>query len=519
MSLSRSRASVAKRFQNFFSRSSARVRNNLGIVSGEGRNGVRLVRNKELDVYDAYYESTQYGRMPQWDESNRADGEFIPVRERQPRIIYNFGKVMVDRITSKLVGQAHFPDLKVEEDPDTDKFIDLIIQTSKFKQRAAKAIRLMCLSGSSFMRFNLIEGSLVMETYHSKFCYPTFKENGKLQAVTIKYVYEDQQDKDESGNYRKKWMRLDLGEETDIYYDNPPFNFEAEPVFKQVGANTHTLGFVQGHWFRTDEDKHTPDGPSIIGEVLDFIDELNYNLSQSSQAISYNQEPQLSIKGLDVDGIENLIRSSSKTWNLGRDGEAKFIETSMEGVKTAGDFRDKCRLGIQDVARVVLLDPDKMTAAAQSGKAMEVLHGPMVELINELRPSVEEGLIELATRMAIAVLVYRDRGLDTDIQVPDGYVPLSLTLMAAWPQIFPMTMEDLQKKAQVAQTLVSSNVYSREWATGWLAKDVGVENVEEELQKIAEQAPLDPFGSLDMMNSFREDPAQGSQPPAKDEGK
>lgn len=508
-----SRLSRLQSLGRYFSRSGARVRNNLGIIAGSDREGVRKVRNKELDLYDAYYESTQYSKMPAWDENGTRDGEFIPVRKRQPRIIYNFGKVLVDRVTSKLVGDAHFPDLKVEDDPDTDEFIELVVKTSKLKQRATQAIRLMCLSGSSFMRFMLVEGSLIMETYHSKYCYPKFKPNNKLESIKIMYVFEDQNERDGAGNYKKKWFRMDLDEQNDTTYDTPDYNMESEPEFKVVSVENHALGFVQGHWFRTDMDKHSPDGPSLIGDVLDFIDELNYNLSQSSQAVGYNQEPQLVLTGLDTDGIEKLIRSSTKTWALGKESDAKFVETSMEGVKTASEFRDKVRLGIQDVARVVLLDPDKLGVHAQSGKAMEVLHGPLVELINELRPMVEEGIVELITRMLITVMVYRSRGMDTDIQVPDGYAPISMEIVAAWPQIFPMTMEDLLKKSQVAQTLTSTNILSREWATEWLAKDVGIEDVEAELEKIAEQAPLDPFGSLDTMGSFRQDgPPAGGAP-------
>lgn len=490
------RKTLAGRFANFFSRSAVRARNNLGIIPGDERDGVRQVRNKELELYDAYYEGTQYDKLPRWEEGQDRSGEYIPIRKRQPRIKFNFAKVLIDRMTSKLVGDNTFPDLKIEDDEDANDLLSLVLKTSKLRYFSIEGVRNMLLSGAGFMRFQLIDGAPMLETYHANYCYPVFKPNRKLESVRIQYVYEDGSDLDQNGNPKKKWYRLDLTEQADILFNNPEYQAEAAPTFTPVSTNAHGLGFVQGEWLRTAVDKHTPDGPSIIAEVLDFIDELNYNLSQSSQAIGYNQDPQLTIKNMDEDGIEALIKSSSKAWNLGREGEAKYVESTMEGVKAALEFRDKVRLAIQDVARVVLLDPEKVVGHAQSGKAMEVLHGPMIELINELRPMVEDAMIGLATKMMVTILVYAARGFETQIMIPPGYKPASMMIAAHWPQIFPQTMDDLLKKAQVAQTVTAANVISRETAMAWLAQDFGIENTEDELARIESQPSLDPFGTF-----------------------
>jgi hypothetical protein len=487
-----------------------RARNNLGVVLANEREGTRKTRSKDLDLYDSYYEGTQYSKLPRWDDAHDKSGEFIPVRHRQPRIVYPFTKVLVDRIAAKLVGSEFFPNLKVEDDPDTSEFIRMIIKASKLKREIITTMKLMGLSGSSFLRFSVIEGSLVLETFHANYCYPVFSASGKLESVSIKYVYEDHNDRDPSGNLKKKWYRLDLTKTSDILYDNPDYNYEANPEFNVVSQVDHNFGFVQGTWFRTGMEKFNPDGPSLVCDVLDFIDELNYNISQSSMAVGYGQEPQLAFSGVETEDLDKLIKSSSKAWHLGKDGKAMFLQNDLNGVKVASEFRDKIRLGIQDVARVVLLDPEKFAAHAQSGRAMEIMHGPMIELISELRPFVEDGIIEIITKMAVAVLKLTAMGLETDIIIPPGYQPQSMNITPHWPPLFPMTLDDLQKKSDIAIKLSAARVMSEEWATGYMAGDVGVEDVEEERAKIEAQPVANPFGGAFL--NMGGDPSQPQDP-------
>lgn len=482
------------RFMNYYSRSAVKARENLGIVLGSDRQGVRKTRSKLLDLYDAYYDGTQYDRLPPWDDAHDKSGEFVPVRKRQPRINYLFAKVLVNRVASKLAGLDTFPNLKVEDDPDTSEFIRLVLKASKLQRELVSAVKLMNLSGAALMRFYIIDGSIIIENFHANYCYPQFAATGKLAQVRIKYVYEDPADEDASGNPKKKWYQLDLTANSDILYDNPEYNYDNVPTFNIVSQSDHNFGFVQATWLRTDREKFSPDGPSLIADVLDFIDELNYNISQSSQAVGYGQEPQMALSGVEADDIDKLIKSSSKAWNLGKDGKAEFIRSDLAGVEIAGMFRDKIRLGIQDIARVVLFDPEKFAAHAQSGKAMELMHGPMIELLNELRPSVEESIIDLVTKMAVAILMCNQQGLQTEITIPDGYQPQSLTITAHWPNLFPMTLDDLLKKTQVVIALSQGQIMSQEWATGYIAPDVGVEDIEEERAKIAAQPPMNPFG-------------------------
>jgi hypothetical protein len=491
-----------RQWSGMMSRTAKKVANNLGVIRGDQAGGkLKGFRSQKLEDLDAYYENRQHDKLIDWDQAVKMaaeeNGTYIPVRERKPRIQVAFAKMLCQRITSKLIGQKTFPALKVEEDPETELFTKLVLKASGFRSHLLEPMRRCLASGSCFVRFYFVNGIIKIEHFLSKFCYPVFDDAGHLESITIKYVFEDPEDLDDKEKPRKKWYKLELSGTSDIEYDNPLYvESGGEPVFQEAKRVDHNLGFVQGEWLRTSEDKHSPDGYSLNEDILDFIDELNYSLSQSSTAVSYNQDPQLALSGMDVDDIEKLVRSSAKAWNMGRDGKAQFLETNLTGVETAERLRDKIRLGIQDIARIVMMDPEKMMAQAQSGKAMEILHGPMVELIDELRPMVEKYIIALLVKIIITYLILMSQGVETGLEVPPGWSPKSFNLTAVWPPIFPMTMSDLKEKLGVAVQATSASLISRETATRWLAKDFDIEDIEAELAKIAGQPILNPFGSF-----------------------
>jgi len=483
------------------SRGQRRAENNLGIIRlPTGSTKVPLYRNNALELFDAYYESRQYSHLTPWHQAKSCDGEYVPIRKRSPLINYAFSKVLAQRITSKLVGNQTFPTLKVEEDPDTQEYLRFVLKASDLKFRILEPVRRAMISGSVLVRFYIEDGAYVVEHFLSKYCYPVLKANGEMSSCMVKYAYCDKDQKDSNGNPKWFWFRMDLGEFQDIQYQPAEFDPNAEearePDWQVESVADHQMGFVQAEWFRTAEIRDSVDGYSLTCDILDYMDELNYSLSQSSQAVSYNQDPQLTIKGMTEDELGGLIRSSQKAWTLGKEGEASFLESGLTGVQVAIELRDKMRVGLMDISRVVLLDPEKLVASAQSGKAMEIMHGPMVELIQELRPPIGKGIKNLTLKMAVANLVVTTRGLPAPVAMPPGYQPKSLAIEESWPPIFPMTMEDLQKKIAVASAASAANLISRETGTRFIAEDFSIQDIEEEIQKIDVQKNLNPFGAF-----------------------
>ncbi len=484
-----------RRFAGIASRAQLKAANNLGIILRPAHKST--FRKPDLELFDSYYERRQYDGLSPWNVNAQHDGTYVPIRDRKPSIIANFAKNLSSRLTSKLIGQGTFPLLKVEDDPDMEEFLRLIRQTSRLRAFLLEPTRRMINSGSVLVRFSIMGGQYKIQHFLSKWCFPEFDEGGNLIFVRVQYVFEDENDLDDKQRPKKKWFRLDLGQLADISYDNPEFTEDKnEPEFKVLETAAHELGFVQAEWFKTAEQPNSIDGPSMIEDVLGFIDEMNYSLSQSATAIQYNQDPQLTFSNIDEDEMAQIIRSSMKSWNLGREGEASFLEAGMAGVEAAGDFRDKLKVHLQDISRVIMLDPEKMVGHAQSGKAMEVLHGPMVELIEELRPMYEKHLQSLITKMALATLIQDRRGALVPIDIPPGFKPKSANITVVWPEIFPMTLDDLQKKVSIANSVSSANIISRETILKWIAKDFGIEDIEEEAAKVNAQPVINPFGGF-----------------------
>jgi len=482
-----------KRWSGRPSRLQEQAQNNLGIIMTDEMNRNQQFRTPELEILDAYYESRQYDDLQDWNEATISPGEYVPTRKRKPRIIYNLPKVLVDKVASKLFGAQVFPTFLVEDDPDDTEFFRSVQQVSNFRRSLMQPGKHLLISGSVFVRFYLVEGFPVIEHFNAKYCYPVFDETDELDSIEIRYVYEDPSDKDAAGRCKKKWYRMVLSKNTDILYDNPEFQSGmAMPKFTVVEENKHGLGFVQGEWFRTEKHKFSPDGYSVFGEILDFCDELNYSLSQTSQAVGYSQEPQLTVNNIDEDELDSLIKSSQKAWNLGHEGKAQFLESNLAGAKVAEEQRDHMRTRALDVARVIIHDPEKMAGHAQSGKALEILHGPLVELVDELRTMIEPCLRNLLVKLGMALIETSSDVID----VPKGYQPESVDITLQWPAIFPLTLEDIAQKVAAAVQATTANILSRESATRWIASEFGIENVEEELKKIESQPILNPFGSF-----------------------
>lgn len=473
--------------------------NTLGTIMTDDMSHAKVWRDDVLDLYDRYYESSQYDDLQDWEDAVSANtDDYVEIRKRKPRIIYNLPKVLVDKVSSKLIGSSTFPQFVIEDDEEDTIFLRTVQKASKFRRSMIDPIKHLLISGAVFVRYYMINGVTKIEYAKSKYCYPVFDATGELEQVEIKYVYEDQNDRSKSNTPKQKWYRIVLTKTADILFDNPEYRPGVTPDFKEVARQVHNLGWVQGEWFVTHTDKFDYDGCSLFGDIIGFIDELNYSLSQSSQAIGYNQEPQLVMQGLSEGDIDNLIKSSMKAWNLPRDAEAKYLETSLEGVKQATETRDRMRNMALDVVRVILQDPEKFKGQAQSGEAMKQLYAPLIELVDELRAAIEPNLTNLLIKIAMTMLKFVAMGEEAGIQVPDGYIPQSMDITTQWPPIFPPTIQDMHLMAQTCQTLSMANIISRESLTRWMAQVIpNIDNVEEELKKIESQPPPpSPFGDF-----------------------
>jgi hypothetical protein len=478
------------------SRSQKRSENILGVIQG-GQSKYKN-RSHRLDQVHKYIHSTQYDHLPEWSESCDVGESFRPALKRKPSIIFPFAKVFQDRVATKLSGKSSFPKFQIAEDQETEFFLDIVTRSVSFSSKMLEVAKDLVSYTSAFCRIKMVDGILRLEDYNSNYCYPQFDAAGNLESVEIKYVYEtDEMDKS-TGKMICRWYKLELGKQSDILYDNPEYKADADPVFTPVETVEHNLGFVQGEWFKWGDDLHSPDGNDepVVCQISGFIDAINYNLSQRNHAAGYGMEPQLTITGMTEDEMEDFIKSSSRAWVMGREGKAEFLEVAGSGIERGKVVSDDLLKFAQHAARIVFLDPEKMVAGAQSGKAMEVMHQPMIELINELRPWMEKGMISLLQKMVMIIVSYQMQGYETMYQTPQGWMPKNLDITAQWPPVFEMTIQDMQQTLMLAVQASNANIISRYSALKWLGSrglDFGVEDLEAEQQLINTQQRFSTF--------------------------
>lgn len=487
-------------------RSEVKSELNLGVVDQSASEldfptySEKTPRFKKLDLFDKYYHSTQYDDKQPWSRSRNDDGTYVPIKDRKPSVIYNIPKLLIERAASKLCGQRAFPKVTIPEDPLTEELVGLLMKASKFKTKAMDFGTHMLKSGAVFVKFAYINGTPKVDVYNPKHCFPIFNEStDQLDAIRIQYKFKDQ---NAQAKFKKdvwKWFRLDITKNQEVIYDSPEIKQGAEssdPEFEIVEVIDHNLGFVPGEWIVNGEVSGSIDGEAIIEDILPISDAINYQLSQSDQAIMYTQDPQLVFKGMSSEETDDFIRSSTKAWNLGREGEAAFLEIGGSGLEIGKDHEKRLNQKAQDLAKVVILDPERMAGVAQSGRAMEIMHGPFVDLVHEIRPWLGDyGIVPFLQKMVAAAIILVERGESIAIQFPEGYAPVSLEIELIWKPVFEPTLEDIQKVISLAVQASNANLISRKTATTFIQEYFGVVDAEQEqADVIAQPLPPSPFG-------------------------
>ncbi len=474
---------VIKRIQD-------KIDNNLGTIRPKDSQARgRRWRSDTLKKYDDYFNSKQYEGKIDWHQAVGST-PFVGIKDRKPFITYPLPKIVVNRLKTKLAGEKNFPTLTIPEDPDTAQLIKLIHKISDFQAAILKLCEYLLTFGSAFARFHFVQGRLRLDCYNPNNCYPIFDKNEELEEIEIRFVYDEIVE----GKKKQFWYRLFLGKNEDIIFDNPEYKAGTIPEFKVVERNEHGLNFVQGEWAKTTKNPLAPDGECVFKDVLDFTDCLSYLMTMSHDGAIYNIDPQLVLKGLSTDEFDDIVKTKEKAWTLGRDGEANFVETTGSGIATALEIEKSTMQRVQDITRVIMHDPEKFSAHAQSGKAMEILNGPMTELIAEIRTYLQKFITTVTIKMLSIFVMYSRQGFATEIEISPKYRPISLEIEVNWPPIFAMTTQDLQQMVTLYTSLTSANIMSRQTALEKMAQYFDIEDIEAEQQKINTQPQFNTWG-------------------------
>ena len=482
-----------------------------------------LFRNIKLHVYDNYLNNCQYDHLDDWDPD--LSKQQMDRRINQPKKIFPLPEIAVDLFASHMVSREARLSF-VNDDTDIQENIDYMQKHIKLWSLLETFIPSWLTNGSGFIRFyTTSKGNLKLDWANSKYVYPVFDDDGELEEVTIRFVYETDEWNEKKDEMIWRWSKYKMTKMYDVEYDNPVFDKTKSyiPQFKIMGKYRHNLGFVQGEWIKTSFDSTSDDGKSILGgkSVMPYLDDFNYMASKQSSSVYYHLFPLLAMFGIYPNDIKSFLKNVS---HIGEDklrginilstekppgnADMRFLEAGHQGMAFADQIQDKNLQLLQHALKIVLLDPERIAAHAQSGAAMKALFTPVVNFIHKKREFLEEGLCNLMTKIETV-----SQKLKTTVQLPEGTIENS---KKKWGNIFSDTVTDIQQRATYTSQLKLDKIISSKTATTHVAPDFGIKNVEEELSQIKKESEEEQENEMlrfqqeqDSINQSKPQPAAG----------
>jgi hypothetical protein len=202
--------------------------------------------------------------------------------------------------------------------------------------------------------------------------------------------------------------------------------------------------------------------------------EIDYQLSQVGRGLKYSSDPTLLLKDPALPDGE-LVKGAGNALIVSEKGDARLLEIGGTASAAVIEYVRTLRELAMESIHGNRASPDKV-AAAQSGRALELLNQGLVWLADNLRTTYGEvGLLQLARLIIRASQIYPLLVFGEPIGAMDSNTSLSLK----WPRWYPTTADDRQKDVQSLTSLMAAGCISRETALKAIAACYDIEHVEE----------------------------------------
>ena len=259
---------------------------------------------------------------------------------------------------------------------------------------------------------------------------------------------------------------------------------DAVAVRDDLRSVQHGLGFVPIIWIKNLPGGDEIDGaPTFTRDALATVIEIDYQYSQAGRGLRYSSDPTLLIKEPTFSGRE-MIRSASNAITVDKDGDAKLLEINGSAASAVLEYVKALRETAIESMHGNRSNADKLSAA-QSGRALELMHQALIWLSDKLRSSYGEGALLSLLKMIIKGAQRYPITIDGKAKPLNPSAQIGLT----WPAWFPATADDKNTLALAIQSHRASGTLSVETAVASIASIYDIENVQAELAKIkADQA-------------------------------
>ena len=376
-------------------------------------------RFKRLDRYEAYYKGLQHeSKKIDWDGSyisNLRDditpvtspppafaGQGVPLKGRRPSADYNLCRIIVDRYTGLLFSDKRRPKIRCEDDPETDDFANTVAQETNFYSVMSQARTVGGAEGSVALTFQIRDGEVLFEVVNPKHCNVTWADRKRLVPgkLDIQYQYPEDEYDPVSKKIRTVYYiyRRVVDDQLDVTFRPMPVSQDGEvqwePDPSSVGQ--HGLGRCPVVWVQNRPDEIDIDGAPDCEGAYDSFDMIDRLVSQSERAALYNGDPTTILKmNPNLVPPGGVSPGSDHMLPVGEGGDAHLMELAGTGVDAMMKLAETLRKYALEMTQCVLVDPDKISGAAQSAKAIEYLYQPMLLRADVLRVQYANAMKDL----------------------------------------------------------------------------------------------------------------------------
>ncbi len=444
-------------------------------------------------------EGTLYDNLKHsFAEEKDGSGSYIPLRERRPSVRYGLCRIVVDDSVGMLFSEGHFPKIDAGNDASLKAALDRLIKETSLNQIMIGAAQ-KGSAGSVAILFQVLGNRVFFTVMDTEYLTPIWKKEAPdtLERVEERYKVKGRALKEAGYSVAEDdldaefWFGRDWtdDEETWLTPEKVADKKASELGRDKAKSVTHSLGFVPIAWAKNLPGGDDIDGaPTFPDEVIDTSIEIDYQLSQAGRGLKYSQDPTLLIKEPAFsDGT--MVRSAANAITVDKDGDAKLLEIDGTASNAVLEYVKALREFALETARGNRSNADKLSAA-QSGRAMELMHAPLIRLADQLRISYGEGaLLSLLNMIVLASqkisLIFKD---GSKVGALKPATPISLR----WPAWFAPTQDDLMNMANTLRTLIDAGILSRQTAVKIIASAYDIEDAEAEFQLAeAERAARD----------------------------
>lgn len=467
-----------------------------------GRDTAFPERVARLNLFDQVLRGRIYDCLKHsFHEERTGTDEYIPLRERKPSVRYNLCKIVVEDMTAMVFGEGRFPTVTSENDDVVQALTDLIKQCAlpQVMHEAAWQGSI----GSVAILFKVLNERPFFDVMPTRFLTPEWKPEApdELLRVTERY-------KVSGADLLARGYTVDEGDLRAQFWFQRVWDASAESWFQPIKSGSgqkltfqldeartvqHELGFVPIVWIKNLPGGDEIDGACTFEGAIEAQIEIEYQLSQAGRGLKYSSDPLLMIREPAGTDGGNMIRSAGNALIVSggdRDsapGDAKLLEITGSAADAVIGYVRALRELALEVCHGNRSNADKISAA-QSGRALEMLHQPLLQQADVLRTSYgDNGLLAL---MRMVCKASHRVGLKLRGQTLKNLSDEGLGLR--WPPWFTATEGDLSSQAKTLRSLKEGGLMSRETAVQIAAPAYDIDDAGAELARIeADEANSD----------------------------